>query len=172
MHVRLLFLILFVASNLMMLPFYYHSEKQDFRGLVNYLKGHLRHGDKIILGTESYFPGVLHYFGVYPDGWFYLLSTRRVPEDEIEYRVCLIMGDKQFIISNSKKYWINYAMEGNRLWIVVDENNIKELRKISALALKGYFDGSVLNFDRFPRDASMYLFLWDPQSPNGKQLIQ
>jgi hypothetical protein len=34
--------------------------------------------------------------------------------------------------------------------------------------LKGYFDGSFLNHDRFPADGSLYLFLWDPRSPNEK----
>src|SRR4030042_5800857 len=37
---RLLFLILFIASNLIFLPLYYRAEKQDFRGLVNYLNNH------------------------------------------------------------------------------------------------------------------------------------
>jgi hypothetical protein len=30
------------------------------------------------------------------------------------------------------------------------------------------FDGSFLNFNRFPTDASMYLFLWDPSTPKEK----
>jgi hypothetical protein len=34
--------------------------------------------------------------------------------------------------------------------------------------LKGYFDGSFLNFRRFPTDASIYLLLWDPRSTNEK----
>jgi len=34
--------------------------------------------------------------------------------------------------------------------------------------LKGYFDGSFLNLNRFPTDASMYLFLWDPKSPEER----
>jgi hypothetical protein len=33
---------------------------------------------------------------------------------------------------------------------------------------KGYFDGSFLNFTKFPADASMYLFLLDPKSPGEK----
>src|SRR4030042_4181297 len=37
---RLFFLILFIASNLIILPLYYRAEKQDFRGLVNYLNNH------------------------------------------------------------------------------------------------------------------------------------
>ncbi len=42
MRLKLLFVILFIASNLVILPLYYRSEKQDFRGLVTYLKGQLR----------------------------------------------------------------------------------------------------------------------------------
>jgi hypothetical protein len=38
----------------------------------------------------------------------------------------------------------------------------------SPAVLKGFFDGSFANFDRFPRDASIYLFLWDPKSPKEK----
>jgi hypothetical protein len=47
---KILFVILFIASNLVILPFYYPFEKQDLRGLVNYLKAHLREGDKIFDG--------------------------------------------------------------------------------------------------------------------------
>jgi hypothetical protein len=169
MRLKQLFIILFVLSSLVILPFYYRSEKQDFRGLVTYLKGQLKDGDKIIvLGTELYFVGILHYFGVYPDGRFYLFSTRKVPQDGIEYWVSLVMGNKKFTITNSKDYWVQYGIEGTRLWIVANKIAAKEFKKIPILVLKGYFDGSVLNFDRFPTDASMYLFLWDPKSPGEK----
>ena len=169
MSLKQLFIILFVLSSLVILPFYYRSEKQDFRGLATYLKGQLKDGDKIIvLGTELYFVGILHYFGVYPDGRFYLFSTRKVPQDGIEYWVSLVMGNKKFTITNSKDYWVQYGIEGTRLWIVANKIAAKEFKKIPILVLKGYFDGSVLNFDRFPTDASMYLFLWDPKSPGEK----
>mgnify|MGYP006268367623 CR=1 FL=1 len=42
------------------------------------------------------------------------------------------------------------------------------VKENSPAALKGYFDGSFLNFNKFPMDASMYLFLWDPSSPDEK----
>ena len=168
-RLKLLFIILFVASNLLILPFYYRSEKQDFRGLATYLKSQLKDGDKIIvLGTESYFVGILHYFQVYPDGRVYLFSTRKVLQNEIEYWVSIVMGTKNFTISHSKDYWIQYGIEGNRVWIVANKITAREFKKISIFTLRGYFDGSVLNFDRFPTDASMYLFLWDPQSPGEK----
>jgi hypothetical protein len=38
----------------------------------------------------------------------------------------------------------------------------------SPAVLKGFFDGSFVNFDRFPRDASIYLFLWDPKDPDER----
>jgi hypothetical protein len=44
---RLLFLLLFIASNLTILPLYYRSEKENLRGLVTFLKDHLKEGDKI-----------------------------------------------------------------------------------------------------------------------------
>jgi hypothetical protein len=44
----------------------------------------------------------------------------------------------------------------------------KKLKEESPCVLKGYFDGSFLNFTRFPIDASFYLFLWDIQSPQEK----
>jgi hypothetical protein len=42
------------------------------------------------------------------------------------------------------------------------------LKENSPSVLKGYFDGSFLNFNKFPTDASIYLFLWDPKSPEEK----
>jgi hypothetical protein len=168
MRLRFLFIILFIASNLVILPLYYRSEKEDFRGLANYLKGQLRNGDKIIVGTELYIPGILHYFGVYPQGRLYLLPSRKVSEEEIEYIVPLVMQNKKITISYSKTYWHQYIARGNRLWIVLNKTTAKEIRKSPLFVLKGYFDGSFLNFNRFPMDASMYLFLFDPQSSEDK----
>jgi hypothetical protein len=54
------------------------------------------------------------------------------------------------------------------LWIVADKKNAKLLQESLPCVLKGYFDGSVLNLNRFPTDASVFLFLWDPSSPNEK----
>ena len=68
MRLKLLFLILLIASNLVILPLYYRSEKQDYRGLVTYLKGQLQNGDKIIVGNPLYISVMLHYFGIYPEG--------------------------------------------------------------------------------------------------------
>ena len=167
-RLRFLFIILFTASNLVILPFYYRSEKEDFRGLVTYLKSQLRDGDKIIVGTELYIPGMLYYFGVHPEGRLYLLPSRKVSREEIEYIVPLVMQKRRFIISYSKTYWHRYIADGNRLWVVVNKTMAKEIKKSSIFVLRGYFDGSFLNFNRFPTDASMYLFLWDPQSPEEK----
>ena len=68
---KALFVILFIASNLVIFPLYYRSEKQDFRGLVNYLNSQLRDGDKIFVRTFTYIPGILHYFGVDPKNRHY-----------------------------------------------------------------------------------------------------
>jgi len=165
---ELLFIILFIASSLLILPFYYRSEKEDFRGLVNYLRGQLRNEDKIIVGTELYIPGMLYYFGVHPEGRLYLLPSRKVSDEEIEYIVPLVMQNRKFTVSYSKTHWHKYLADGNRLWIVVNKTMAKEIQKNPVFVLKGYFDGSFLNFNRFPMDASMYLFLSDPLSPNEK----
>ena len=164
-----LFIILFIISNLILLPFYYRSEKQDYRGLANYLKGQIRDGDMIIAGTLAYFPGILHYFEVYPESRHYIYSTRKVSEKEVEFRSFLSdKNNNKFVISYSDTYWRQYASEGNRLWIVVGKNNAIEIKKHTPCVLKGYFDGSFSNVERFPVDSSLYLFLWDPSSPGEK----
>jgi len=165
-RLKFLFVILMVVSNLLILPLYYRSEKQDFRGLVTYLKGQLREGDYIILSTAAHFPGLLHYFGVYPAGRHYIIPYRRISENEIEHRTSLMNEKRKFIISCSKTYWLQYAMEGNRLWIVA--NKITAKKEMGNAILKGYFDASFFNFNKFPTDDSMYLFLWDPKSPDEK----
>lgn len=167
-RLRSLFIILFVASNLLILPLYYRSEKQDFRSLVTYLKGQLKDGDKIILSTVAHFPGILHYFGVYAEGRQYAIPSRRISKDETEFRTSLISENKTFVISCSKKYWLQYALGGNRLWFVVNKATARKEKDNSPCVLKGYFDGSFLNFNKFPTDDSMYLFLWDPKSPEEK----
>jgi hypothetical protein len=151
-----------------MLPLYYRAEKQDFRGLGNYLKRELRDGDKIIAGTIAYVPGILHYLGVYPQGQHYVYSSRKVSEEEVEYRFFLSNQNNKFILSYSYRFWMQYAAEGSRLWIVVEGMTAKEIKKNTPSVLKGVFDGSFANFERFPVDASLYLFLWDPKSPQEK----
>ncbi len=164
-NLRSLFTVLFIASNLIILANYYRSEKQDFRGLATYLKGQIQDGDKIVVGVAEYIPGLLHYFGLAPKGRLHAVYSQKVSENEIEYTIPLIIENKKFSISYSKSYWIRYVLEGNRLWYVAGKNPAKEIKKVPTFFFKGYFDGSFLNFDRFPADASMYLFLWDPKSP-------
>ena len=163
-----LFLILFIASNLLILPLYYRSEKQDSRRLANYLKGEIRDGDKVIMGSLAYIPGILHYFGVYPEGRQYIYSTRKISENEIEFRFFLSAHNDKFTISYSDTYWRKYVTEGSRLWFVVDKTSAKKIKRDTPCVLKGYFDGSFANAERFPFDASLYLFLWDPKSPDQK----
>jgi uncharacterized membrane protein len=170
-RLKSLFIILLIASNLVILPIYYCSEKQNFRGLANYLTGHIRAGDKVIVSPKLYIRGLLYYFGIgLSESRDYLLSQRRVSEDETEYSISLFYRGNKFTVSHSKTYWNRYIAEGNRVWLVVDKKTAKEINKIYPLALKGYFDGSVLNLVRFPTDVSMYLLLWDPEAPREKEI--
>jgi hypothetical protein len=168
LKLRLLFVILFIASNLIILPLYYSSEKQDFKGLVTYLKGQLRDGDKIVVGGTAFIPAILHYFGAYPKGRHHLLEGWKVSEKEIEYRTHLVYQNVKFTILYSKSHWFQYFSDGSRLWIVANKEHAKRFKQQSHCILKGYFDGSFLNFSRFPTDVSMYLVLWDPRSRDEK----
>ena len=167
-RLKLLFVILFVASNLIILPFYYRSEKQDFKGLVAYLKLNLQEGDKIFCGGVGHMPAMLHYFGTYPKQRIYGLSFWKVPGGEIQFSHPFTYRNKLFTIYHSKNCCNQYTADGNRLWIVVEKENAKKLRQNPSLLFKGYFDGSFLNFNKFPHDASLYLFLWDPKSTEEK----
>jgi hypothetical protein len=167
-RLKILFLILIIVSNLVILPLYYRSEKQDYRGLVTYLKDHLHEGDKIIVGNALYISVMLHYFGVYPEGRHSIIPAWKVSENEFEHRMTLIYKGIKFTILYSKSHWFKYLADGSRLWIVADKANAKTILEKIPCPLKGYFDGSFLNMSRFPTDASLYLFLWDPKSPNER----
>jgi hypothetical protein len=167
---KLFFLILFVTSNLIILPLYYRAEKQDFRGLVNYLNSQLRDGDKILVGTFTYIPGMLHYFRVEPKKRHYFIPYSWItPGKEFEFKISLNSQNRNFHIYHSNIPYNRYVADGNRLWIVIGKGPAaEEAMKIPSCVLKGYFDGRFSMFRRFPSDASMYLFLWDPQSPGQK----
>jgi len=171
-RVKPLFVLLFIVSNLLILIPYYFSEKQDLRGLVNYLKSNIQDQDKILVGTDLYIPGMLHYFGIYPKGKLYLLPTRRISEKEFETQISLMIQGKVFTIYYSNS-WTQSFNEGRRLWMVVNKTVAEKIKRDSAAANLDVkyvktFDGSFLNFNRFPTDASMYLFLWDPKSLGEK----
>ena len=169
LRLNLLFVILFIASNLVILPLYYRSEKQDFRGLVNYLNGQLRNGDKIFVKTLTYVPGILHYFKVYPQNRYYEIPFGwKTPGKEFEFRMTLVSQGRVFTIYHSNIPYPQYVADGNRLWILTGKETTEEIKKSFPCVLKGFFDGSFANFRRFPSDASMYLFLWDPKSPGEK----
>lgn len=167
-NLKIIFLIFLLASNLVILPLYYQSEKQDYRGLVNYLKGQLRDGDKVILGNVPYIGVMLHYFGVYPEGRHYVIPARIVSNGELEHRVALFYQNIRFTLTYSKSHWFEYLKDDSRLWIVADKENAKMIAERMPCPLKGYFDGSFMNMVRFPSDVSLYLFLWDPSSPEEK----
>jgi hypothetical protein len=133
------------------------------------LTEHIQAGDKVVVSQKLYIRGLLYYFGIgLSENRDYLLSQRKVSEDETEYSMSLFYKDNKFTISHSKTYWNHYIAEGNRVWLVADNKTAKEIKKVYPFVLKGYFDGSVLNLVRFPTDASMYLLLLDPKSPGEK----
>jgi len=167
-RLKFLFIILLIASNLIILPLYYRSEKQDFRGMVTYLRGQIQDGDKIIVGGKAFIPGILHYFGAHPIGRHHSFPGLKVSEKEIEYRVGLIYQDFKLTIIYSNSYWFRYFSDGSRLWIVADKKHAKKFTEGFHCVFKGYFDGSFFHLNKFPTDVSMYLLLWDPKSPDGK----
>ena len=167
-RLKLLFIILFIASNLVILQPYYRSEKEDFRGLVNYLKSQLREGDKLFDIEMAYTPGILFYFRVPPEGRHYSISFYKIPGKEIEFSKSFIYQNRKYTIYYSNTCLAQYVADGSRLWIIAGERTAKKIKGNSPAVLKGYFDGSFLNFNRFPTDASIYLFLWDPKSPGEK----
>jgi hypothetical protein len=168
MRLRLLFVILFVASNSVILPLYYRCQKQDLKGLSIYLKAHLRQGDKIFDGDRIYTPGILHYFGVYPEGRHYTATFSKDTEKGIEYRKTFSYRNEIYTIYHSNTCCTQYIEDGSRLWIVIGKQSVKKVKGNSLFVPKGYFDGSFLNLSKFPTDASIYLFLLDPLSPNEK----
>jgi len=167
LRLRFLFVILFIASNLIILPLYYRSEKQDFKGLVSYLKANLQDGDKIFSAELAYLPPILHYFETHPKNRHHLVPFWKTL-GEIEHGKPFIYRERKFTIYHSKICCTQYVTDGSRVWVVVGKLHAKKLKSSTPSILKGYFDGSVLNYNRFPTDASIYLFLWDPQSPGGK----
>jgi hypothetical protein len=166
LRLKFLFVILLVASSLVILPVYYRSEKQDFKGLANYLTAHIQEGDKIIVSPKLYIHGLLYYFGIDPSqNREYLLSERRISKDETECSISLFYKGKRFTISHSKTYWNRYIAERDRVWLVVDKETAQRIMKVYPVSQKAYFDGSVLCLVRFPTDVSMYLLLFNPLTP-------
>jgi hypothetical protein len=168
MRLKLLFVILFIASNFLILPLFYHSQKQDHKNLVLYLKAHLKTGDKIFDGDRIYTPGILHYFRVYPEGRHYVAHFKQYHEKIIEFKKSFSYRNETFTIYYSNTCCNQYIADGSRLWIVAGKESAKEIKRNIPCALKGYFDGSFSNFIRFPMDASIYLFLLDPNAPEEK----
>ena len=166
LRLSLVFLVLFTISNLIYLPLYYRSQKIDFKGLVHFLKGHLRPGDKIFDGDRLYTPGILHYFGIYPEGRHYSVSISRNSQNEIELRKSFVYRNQTFTIYHSNSCCVDYVEDGSRLWIIAGGETAKKIKESPLFVYKGFFDGSFLNLNKFPTDASVYLFLLDPNSSN------
>ena len=168
MRLRFLFTTLFIVSNIFILAYYYQSEKQDFRGLATYLKNQVQNGDKIFVGIRAYMPGILHYFGIAPQKRHYVILFQEDAEKKVECRISFNIQNKIITVYNSQECCSRYIADGSRLWIIVSKEAAKKIKENSRCVLKGYFDGSFANFRKFPMDASMYLFLWDPHSPDEK----
>jgi hypothetical protein len=128
----------------------------------------LQESDKIFVTLDGSIPGILHYFRVYPEGRHYIFPFRKDSENKIEFMVPFLYKNRIFMIYHSKACCNQFLSDGNRLWIVAEKHSAKEIRKMSGFVMKAYFDGSFLNYKKFPDDASMYLFLWDPKSPGEK----
>jgi hypothetical protein len=156
--------LLFVGVNIVMLPLYFSAEKQDLRGLVAYLKGSLRPKDQIFDADRIYTPGILHYFGVYPSGRHYVVNFKKKEGRIVEYWTSFRYKNLEFPIHHSRTCCQQYIDEGGRLWLVAGKSHAEVLRENPDFVFKGYFDGSFLNWNRFPTDASIYLFLYDPKS--------
>jgi hypothetical protein len=152
----------------MILPLYYRAEKEDLRGLVNYLKANLREGDKLFDANMAYTCGILHYFGVYPEKRHYEIPYYKVSGNEIEFRKDFVYQNRQYTIYSARTCCAQYVSDNGRLWIIGGKRTAKKIKGSSPCVLKGYFDGSFLNFYKFPTDASIYLFVWDPKSPGDK----
>jgi hypothetical protein len=165
---KILFLVLFIASNLTILPLYYRSEKQNFRDLVTFLKTQLHKGDKIIDFERMSLLGLLHYFGAVPEGRHFILDSMKVTGKEINFRKSFLYRNQKFTIYHSTNCCDQYVNDGSRIWIVTSKWGAKKIRDEFPCALIGFFDASFSNIDKFPTDASIYLFLWDPKSPGEK----
>jgi len=98
MRLTPLFVILFVLSNLMILPFYYRAEKQDVRGLVTYLKGNLQEGDKIFLEDDPLTTAVLHYLELTRNIDINPTRSRRFQKMTFELQTPFVYGNRTFTI--------------------------------------------------------------------------
>ncbi len=170
LNLRLIFLFLFIASHLVALPLYYRSQKQDFRGLAAFLRENLKSGDHIFVSCPEFFPGILHYLGILPDGRHYLMLSQKDPMGNDEIVRPFIYRRNYYIMHSSKVCCTQHISKENRLWVITMKGDAKEIHRTYPFLLKGYFDGSFLFSSRFPSDGSLYLFLYDPTSPTGKEI--
>ena len=170
-RLKLLFIILFILSNLIILPFYYRSEKQDIRGLVTYLKGNLQEGDKIFLEFDPLTTAILHYFGAYPKYRHHLYTFKKISENEIEFQTPFVYKNRKFIIYHYKTCCDQYVADGNRIWIIVGKSTANKFKESSPSVLKGYFDGNFLTISKFPVDGSLFLFFGTLNPQKKKVLI-
>jgi hypothetical protein len=113
-------------------------------------------------------PGILHYLGIHPKLRHHNVPSWKDRDGNIGLKISFFYQNKIVTIYHSKTCCNQYVSDRSRLWVVTSKWTAKGLKDNSPAFLKGYFDGSFLNLSRFPTDASMYLFLWDPSSPDEK----
>jgi len=106
--------------------------------------------------------------GAYPKGRHQAIPFRIDQENGVEFRKPFVFQNKTFTLYHSKTCCAQYIADGGRLWILVEKERARKLKENAAFVFKAYFDGSFLNFKKFPYDASIYLFLYDPKSPQEK----
>jgi uncharacterized membrane protein len=166
-HLKLLFTLFFVGSNLLFLPRYYTSQKQDFRSLVKNLESHLADRDTVFVASVAYIPGILHYLGIFPESRHYSIPFSETSANRPEFRISVASRHRLFSIVNSASCCSQYTGDGSRLWLIVGASTYEEIHRHSPCTLKGVFDGTVSYFRRFPSDASMYLLLCEPAAMGG-----
>jgi hypothetical protein len=116
----------------------------------------------------AFIPGILFYFGAIPNGRHYTIPFWKTSTGEVQYGRSFVYQNRSFTIYHSNTCCNQYLADGGRLWLIGGSRIANKLKGHFPFVLKGYFDGSFLNFNKFPTDASIYLFLLDPSSPNEK----
>jgi uncharacterized membrane protein YcgQ (UPF0703/DUF1980 family) len=124
LRLKSLFLLFFIASYLVILPFYYHTQKQDYRGLVLFLKPHFRSGDKIFDGDRMHTLGILHYFGVYPENRHYVARFTEFQGKTIGLRKEFVYRNEVFTIYYSNTCCNQYIADAT-IYALLLENKVQ-----------------------------------------------
>ncbi len=110
--------------------------------------------------------GILFYFGITPVSRHYTARIVKQGDKLVGLKRSFYYNRNEYIIYYSNTCCEQYIADGSRLWIVVGKSGRVEVEKNLSCKRMGYFDGSFLNYNKFPANASMYLFLCDPSPSN------